>query len=103
MGWYLDGRVSAVLGTHTHVQTADERILPAGTGYITDVGMTGPYQSIIGMRADKVVRRFLLQSKAAFEVAKRDVRLAGIVVDIDEHSGRAQRLERLLIAEDGQA
>ena len=103
MGWFLDGKVSAVFGTHTHIQTADERILPAGTGYITDVGMTGPYQSIIGMRADKVVRRFLLQSKASFEVAKRDVRLAGIVVDIDEHAGRAQRLERLLIAEDDQA
>jgi metallophosphoesterase (TIGR00282 family) len=103
LGVHLDGRVSVVVGTHTHVQTADERVLPGGTGYITDVGMTGPYQSIIGMRADKVVQRFLLQSKSAFEVAKRDVRLAGVVVDIDEESGHARRLERLLIAEDDRA
>ena len=103
LGVYLDGRVSVVAGTHTHVQTADDRILPAGTGYITDVGMTGPYQSIIGMRTEKVLKRFLLQSRAAFEVAKRDVRLAGIVVDIDQESGHARRLERLLIAEDDRA
>jgi len=103
LGVYLDGRASVVVGTHTHVQTADERILPAGTGYITDVGMTGPYQSIIGMRTEKVLKRFLLQSRAAFEVAKRDVRLAGVVVDIDQESGHARRLERLLIAEDPRA
>lgn len=102
LGFYLDGRASVVVGTHTHVQTADERVLPAGTGFITDVGMTGPYQSIIGMRTDKVVQRFLMQSKISFEVAKRDVRLAGVVVDIDEASGHARRLERLLIAEDDQ-
>ena len=103
LGVHLDGRASVVVGTHTHVQTADERVLPGGTGYLTDVGMTGPYQSIIGMRADKVLKRFLLQSKAAFEVAKRDVRLAGVVVDIDEVSGHARRLERLLIAEEERA
>jgi calcineurin-like phosphoesterase len=90
-------RVSAVVGTHTHVPTADERILPGGTALLTDVGMTGPYESIIGMRADKVVRRFLLQTRAPFEVAKRDVRLAAVVVEIDEATGHAQGIERLLI------
>ena len=103
LGIHLDGRVSVVAGTHTHVPTADERILPGGTAYITDVGMTGPYESVIGMRGDKVVQRFLLQSKVAFEVAKRDVRLAAIVVDIDEGSGRARRIERLLIPEEDAA
>src|SRR5213595_116415 len=83
MGRYLDGRVSAVLGTHTHVPTADERILPNGTAFQTDVGMTGPYESVIGMRADKVLKRFLLQTPSSFEVAKRDVRLAGAVIDVD--------------------
>ena len=81
MGFYLDGRASAVLGTHTHVPTADERVLPGGTALITDVGMTGPYLSVIGFRADKVLLRFLRQTKYPFEVAKQDVRLAGAVND----------------------
>ena len=97
LGMYLDGRVSAVVGTHTHVPTADETILPSGTAFITDVGMTGPYDSIIGMRADRVLRRFLLQSKSAFEVAKGRVQLAAVVIDIDEDSGKARSIERLLI------
>jgi len=97
MGFYLDGRVSAVLGTHTHVPTADERILPNGTALQTDAGMTGPYESVIGMRVDKVLHRFLLQTKASFEVAKRDVRLAGTVVDVDESTGKARSIERLLV------
>lgn len=97
LGFYLDGRVSAVIGTHTHVPTADERILPQGTALLTDVGMTGPYESIIGMRADKVLKRFLLQTPSSFEVAKRDVRLAAAVVDIDEATGKARGIERLLI------
>ncbi len=97
MGFYLDGRVSAVLGTHTHVPTADERILPKGTALQTDTGMTGPYESIIGMRADKVLKRFLLQTPSSFEVAKRDVRLAGAVVDVDESTGKARGIERLLV------
>jgi 2',3'-cyclic-nucleotide 2'-phosphodiesterase len=101
MGFYLDGRVSAVLGTHTHVPTADERILPKGTALITDVGMTGPYESIIGMRADKVLKRFLLQTPVPFEVAKRDVRLAAAIVDIDETTGHAQAVKRLLIPDAG--
>lgn len=99
LGFYLDGRVSAVVGTHTHVPTADERILPNGTAFQTDTGMTGPYESIIGMRADKVVRRFLMQTPAAFEVAKRDVRLAGAVIDVDEATGKARGIERLLVSD----
>jgi metallophosphoesterase (TIGR00282 family) len=102
MGFYLDGRVSAVIGTHTHVQTADERVLPNGTGFLTDVGMTGPYESVIGMRTDRVLKRFLLQTHASFEVAKRDVRLAGAVVDIDEDTGKARGIERLLIKDEEQ-
>ncbi|HEV7516200.1 MAG TPA: TIGR00282 family metallophosphoesterase [Thermoanaerobaculia bacterium] len=97
LAFYLDGRVSAVLGTHTHVPTADERVLPGGTALQTDVGMTGPYESIIGMRVDKVLKRFLLQTPSSFEVAKRDVRLAAAVVDIDEATGKARGIERLLI------
>jgi len=102
MGFYLDGRVSAVIGTHTHVQTADERILPAGTAFLTDAGMTGPYESVIGMRTDRVLKRFLLQTHASFEVAKRDVRLAGAVVDVDEETGKARGIERLLIKDETQ-
>ncbi len=97
LGFYLDGKASAVLGTHTHVPTADERVLPGGTALLTDVGMTGPYESIIGMKVDKVLRRFLLQTSAPLEVAKRDVRLAGAVVDIDEATGKARAIERLLV------
>jgi metallophosphoesterase (TIGR00282 family) len=97
IGFYLDGRVSAVIGTHTHVPTADERVLPKGTAFLTDAGMTGPYESIIGMRADKVLKRFLLQTHSSFEVAKRDVRLAGAIVDIDEETGKARGIERLLV------
>lgn len=103
LGIHLDGRVSVVAGTHTHVPTADERLLPGGTAYISDVGMTGPYESVIGMRGDRVVQRFLLQSKVSFEVAKRDVRLAAIVVDVDEPSGDARQIERLLIKEEDAA
>lgn len=97
MGFYLDGRVSAVFGTHTHVPTADDRILPQGTAFITDVGMTGPYEGIIGFRVDKVLQRFELQRNVSLEVAKRDLRLAGAVVEVDTATGRAIRLERLLI------
>ena len=97
MGFYLDGRVSAVLGTHTHVPTADDRVLPQGTAFLTDVGMTGPYESIIGMRVDRVLKRFLLQTPSSFEVAKRDVRLAAAVVDVDESTGKARAIERLLL------
>jgi metallophosphoesterase (TIGR00282 family) len=97
MGFYLDGRVSAVIGTHTHIPTADERILPNGTALQNDAGMTGPYESVIGMRVDKVLKRFLLQTPSSFEVAKHDVRLAGTVVDVDEATGKARAIERLLV------
>jgi metallophosphoesterase (TIGR00282 family) len=99
LAFYLDGKVSAVLGTHTHVPTADERVLPGGTALLTDVGMTGPYESIIGMRADKVLKRFLLQTSFPLEVAKRDVRLAAAMVDVDETTGKAQGIERFLISD----
>lgn len=97
MGFYLDGRVSAVFGTHTHVPTADERIFPGGTAFITDVGMTGPYESIIGFKPEKVLQRFDLQRNISLDVAKRDLRLAGAVVEVDVETGQAVQLERLLI------
>ncbi|MEE9233983.1 MAG: TIGR00282 family metallophosphoesterase [Candidatus Acidoferrales bacterium] len=99
LGWYLDGRVSAVLGTHTHVATADERILPGGTAYITDLGMTGPHESVIGNVKEDVLRRFLTGLPAHLDVAKGDVQLCGVVLDIDEATGRARRIERLALTE----
>ena len=101
LGFYLDGRVSAVLGTHTHVPTADERVLPGGTALLTDVGMTGPYDGIIGFRTDKVLRRFQLQTNVPFEVARGDVRLAAAVMDVDELTGRTRSIERLLVPDPG--
>src|SRR3989339_1762373 len=97
MGWYLDGRVTAVLGTHTHVQTADDRILPGGTAYITDVGMTGPFDSVIGIKKEAILQRFLLQIPNKFDIAKGDVRLQGVMVDITP-DGRAVRVERLSVS-----
>lgn len=95
MGWYLDGRASVVYGTHTHVPTADERILPHGTAYITDVGMCGPLDSVIGMEREVVIQGFLTQLPRQFEVAKDNVALQGIVADIDEKTGRAREIRRL--------
>ncbi len=95
MGRYLDGRVSAVLGTHTHVPTADERLLPNGTAYQTDVGMTGAYDSVIGFRPEEALHRFLMNTPKKLEVAKRDVRLSGALVDVDENTGRASRIVRI--------
>jgi metallophosphoesterase (TIGR00282 family) len=101
LGFYLDGRVTAMLGTHTHVPTADERILPRGTVLITDVGMTGPYESVIGFRTDRAVRRFLLQTPTVgFDLGKRDVRLAAAVIDADPETGRARSVERLLVRDE---
>jgi hypothetical protein len=94
MGFHLDGRVSAVIGTHTHVPTADEKILPKGTAYITDVGMTGPYDSVIGNEVEGVMRRFLTGLPTRLEVAEGDVRLCGVVLDLDESSGRARSIQR---------
>ncbi len=95
LGWYLDGRVSAVLGTHTHVQTADERVLPDGTAFITDVGMTGPRDSIIGMAREEVLQRFLTLLPARFEVAGGPAQLSAVVVDVNEQTGRARGIERV--------
>ena len=100
LAYHLDGRVSAVLGTHTHVPTADERILEGGTALVTDVGMTGPYDGIIGFRADKVLERFLLQTGASLQVAKGDVRLAAALLDVDEETGATRTLERMLLPHD---
>jgi 2',3'-cyclic-nucleotide 2'-phosphodiesterase len=97
MGWYLDGRVSVVVGTHTHVASADERVLPNGTAYITDVGMTGPHESVIGMERSAMVRRFLDSMPAKFEVAIGDARLNGVVVDVDESTGRARSIARVRV------
>ena len=95
LGWYLDGKVSAVIGTHTHVQTADERILPGGTAYLTDAGMTGPTESVIGMDIQKAIDRFILQSHVYYSVAKGNIRLNGVVVDIDDSTGKSTRIYRL--------
>jgi metallophosphoesterase (TIGR00282 family) len=95
MGWLLDGQVSAVLGTHTHVQTADEHLLPGGTAFITDVGMCGPHDSIIGMRKELVLERFLTQRPVPFEPARREVWLNGVLLDLDDGTGRARAIERV--------
>ena len=97
MGWYLDGRVSVVVGTHTHIPTADERVLPGGTAHITDVGMTGPYDSVIGVKKELVIARFLNNMPARFEAASGDVRLCGVVVDCDETTGHARSIERVMV------
>jgi metallophosphoesterase (TIGR00282 family) len=97
MGWYLDGRASIVFGTHTHVQTADERILPNGTAYITDLGMCGAFDSVIGMEKDTVIRGFITQLPRQFEVAQENVVLQGVISDIDEESGKARAIRRLRV------
>jgi metallophosphoesterase (TIGR00282 family) len=95
MGWYLDGRVTAVVGTHTHVQSADARVLPGGTAYITDVGMTGPHDSIIGVEKDAALARFLTGMPSRFETAHGDPRLHGVIISADPTSGRALDIERV--------
>jgi len=96
MGWYLDGRVTAVIGTHTHIITADERVLAQGTAYITDLGMTGPYDSVIGVDKQAIIQKFLHQIPARFEVAKGDVRLSAVVIEADPETGRALAIQRIL-------
>jgi metallophosphoesterase (TIGR00282 family) len=95
LGWYLDGRVSAVIGTHTHVPTADETILPRGTAYLTDVGMTGAHDSIIGVRKELALKRMLTQMPVRFQPADGDPRLHGVFLELDAASGRALRIERI--------
>jgi hypothetical protein len=95
MGWFLDGKVSAVVGTHTHVQTADEEILPGGTAYLTDLGLTGPTDSIIGVKTEHALARFLNARPAPFEPAKGGVLLQGAIIDVDDDTGRARSIERV--------
>lgn len=103
MGWHLDGRVSILFGTHTHVPTADERVLPKGTAYITDVGMTGPYDSVLGRDKGRVVGTFVSGVPSPFDVATNDVRLCGIIATVDAATGRATGIERVRYDADGQA
>jgi metallophosphoesterase (TIGR00282 family) len=98
MGWHLDGRATAVVGTHTHVQTADERVLPKGTAYITDVGMTGPHDSVIGVDKSAIIARFLTGRPQRFETATENPRLNGVIVAADETTGRAQSIERVSLS-----
>jgi metallophosphoesterase (TIGR00282 family) len=100
LGWYLDGKVAAVVGTHTHVQTADERILPGGTAYLTDVGMTGPHDGVIGMDRDAVIARFMSGLPVRFEPATGDPRLHGVTITVDPITGKATAIERVALTEE---
>ena len=95
LGWYLDGRVSAAIGSHTHVQTADERVLPGGTAFLSDAGACGPYNSVIGMEIQPAISRFITGQHVPFAVAPGDAQICGCVIDIDEKTGRARSIERL--------
>jgi 2',3'-cyclic-nucleotide 2'-phosphodiesterase len=99
MGWYLDGRVTAILGTHTHIPTADERILPGGTAYQTDVGMSGPYDGVIGVEKELVLARFLTGMPGKFEPARNDPRMCATLIDCDGGTGRASRIQRFMLGE----
>jgi metallophosphoesterase (TIGR00282 family) len=102
MGWHLDGRVSCVFGTHTHIPTNDYRILPKGTAHISDIGMTGPYASILGRRVDRVLHKFITNMPAPFDVADGDIRLCGITVDIDTDTGLATDIQPVMLNEEGE-
>ncbi|MFA4982455.1 MAG: TIGR00282 family metallophosphoesterase [Candidatus Omnitrophota bacterium] len=95
LGWYLDGQVSAVIGTHTHVQTADEKILPGGTAFLSDAGMTGPFDSVIGRKKEQILSRFLTQMPVKFEMAEGDIQLHGAIIDIDDKTGKADSIKRV--------
>src|SRR5690242_8468552 len=97
LGWYLDGRVTALVGTHTHIPTADERVLPGGTAYITDVGMTGPFDGVIGVNKEQIITRFLNNMPTRFEAATGDARLCAVVVDADDASGKARSIKRVMV------
>ena len=103
LGWHLNGRVSAVFGTHTHVPTADHRVLPGGTAYVTDLGMTGPYDSVLGRVKESVLRAMITSVPAPFDVASDDVRLSGVVVTVDTANGRATDIERVTFNGTGEA
>ena len=96
MGWFLDGRVTAILGTHTHTPTADARILPRGSAFVTDVGMTGPYDSVLGMRKEQAIKRLITSTPHKYEVASNDVRLCGVYVQADRETGRALAMEQII-------
>jgi metallophosphoesterase (TIGR00282 family) len=95
MGWYLDGRVSAVVGSHTHIPTADETILPKGTAYLTDAGMTGPFDSVVGVLRDQIIARFLTQIPMRLEASSQDARLNAVFVDVDSTTGKARKIDRI--------
>jgi metallophosphoesterase (TIGR00282 family) len=96
LAWHLDGRVSAVVGTHTHIPTSDARILSKGTAYITDVGMSGPYDSVIGMKKEVAIRRFLFQTPYKFEIAEHDVRMCAVYIQVDTETGKAIHIEQVI-------
>ena len=100
LGWYLEGRVTAVLGTHTHVPTADEQVLPGGTAVQTDVGMTGPYDGVIGVQKEQILARFLTNMPARFEAATDDVRLCATLIDCDPTTGRATAVQRIMLRQE---
>jgi hypothetical protein len=95
LGWLLDGSVSAVIGTHTHVQTADEKILPKGTAFLTDAGMTGPFDSVIGRNKEQILTRFMTQMPTKFEMAEGDIQLHGAIIEVDEKTGKASSIKRV--------
>ncbi len=99
LGWYLDGRVTAVLGTHTHVPTADERVLPNGTAYQTDVGMSGPYDSVIGVEKENILQRFLTNMPGKFEAARGDPRFSAALIDCDQVTGKARSIRRIFLGQ----
>lgn len=101
LGWYLDGRVTALVGTHTHIPTADTRVLPGGTAYQTDVGMTGPYDSVIGVQKEQILQRFLTSLPGRFEAAINDVRFCAVLVECDEITGKARGIKRIMLDVDG--
>jgi len=100
LGWHVDGRATLVAGTHTHIPTADETVLPHGTAYISDLGMTGPYASVLGRRTDRVLQRFLTGMPSVYDVAEGDVRLCGVLVVADDKTGRAKHIERVCIRDE---
>ena len=100
MGRYLDGRVSCLFGTHTHVQTSDEKLLPAGTAYITDIGMTGPHDSVLGRKTENVIKAFRTQLPIPFEIAENDIRISAILVSVDSNTKKAERIERITVTDE---
>lgn len=94
MGWFVDGKISLIYGTHTHIQTADEKILTKGTGYITDIGMTGPYYSVLGIDRDIIIEKFITQRPIRFEIASGPIEINGIIVEINEKNGKCLKIER---------